>query len=114
MTHSSNSLKKRSSRRPKADMRQTINRLAEKAPKPSCALMFSCIGRGPYFYGGEDRARNALCERFPGLPVLGTYGTGQIAPTFSEERPGNNELQNVVVTALISKTQEETHVQSIA
>ena len=41
--------------------------------------MFSCIGRGPYFYGGDDRDLALLCRRFPGLPVLGTYSTGQIA-----------------------------------
>lgn len=97
-----------------ADMRQTIDRLASTTRKAACALMFSCIGRGPYFYGGEDRDLNILCARFPGLPVLGTYGTGQIAPTTAGAARRNRELQNAVVTALVSKTPKETHVQSIA
>ncbi len=82
-----------------ADMRQTLARLATGAPAPAAALLFSCIGRGPYFYGGEDRDLDVLRERFPGLPLLGVYGTGQIAP-----RPGGNvPLHNAAVTALISR-----------
>ena len=95
-----------------ADMRQMLDRLAKNSALPACALMFSCIGRGPYFYGGEDRDRDALCARFPGLPLLGTYGTGQIAPS-TGVHPGNRELQNAVVTALVSKQIKEAHVQSI-
>ena len=94
-----------------ADMRLMIARLAASAAHPACALMFSCIGRGPYFYGGEDRDRDALCARFPGLPILGTYGTGQIAPTGAHGL--NRQLQNAVVTALVSKYPEEADVQSI-
>ncbi|HAS51229.1 MAG TPA: histidine kinase [Gammaproteobacteria bacterium] len=96
-----------------ADMRQMIDLLAGTAAKPTCALMFSCIGRGPYFYSGEDRDRDVLCERFPGLPVLGTYGTGQFAPTTTGAHGLNRQLQNAVVTALVSKRLKEAHVQSI-
>lgn len=113
-----------------ADMRQTIERLShrvEKAANPVCALMFSCIGRGPYFYGGEDCDLDVLRERFPGLPVLGTYGTGQIAPIARGERIGgaggeggklglnlqNCQMQNAVVTALVSTQAKDADVQSI-
>lgn len=96
-----------------ADMRQMIERLAATAAKPACALMFSCIGRGPYFYSGEERDRDVLCERFPGLPLLGTYGTGQIAPTTTGAHGLNRQLQNAVVTALVSKRLKEAHVQPI-
>lgn len=97
-----------------ADMRQSLVRLATAVPDPVCALMFSCIGRGPYFYGGEDRDLDALCERFPGLPLLGTYGTGQIAPGAAGDQQGiNRQLQNAVVTALVGRSPKETHVQSI-
>jgi len=61
--------------------------------------MFSCIGRGPYFYGGEDRDLQALTSRFPGLPVLGLYGSNQIAPL-----NGGRLLHNGVVTALFSES----------
>jgi hypothetical protein len=96
-----------------ADMRQMLARLSTEAPDPACALMFSCIGRGPYFYGGEDRDLDVLRERFPGLPLLGTYGTGQIAPSAGDNQHINRQLQNAVVTALISKRPKEAHVQSI-
>ena len=97
-----------------ADMRNALDRLAAEhtaETSPSCALMFSCIGRGPYFYGGDDRDLALLRRRFPGLPVLGTYSTGQITPS----RCGNRLRQNSVVTALISETSicKEAHVQSI-
>ena len=97
-----------------ADMRQTLARLADDTPHPACALAFSCIGRGPYFYGGEDRDLDLLRERFPGLPLLGTYGTGQIAPTAGADAAINRQLQNAVVTALVSRITKETDVQSIA
>ncbi len=97
-----------------ADMRDVLDGLIARRStetSPACALMFSCIGRGPYFYGGDDRDLALLCQRFPGLPVLGTYSTGQIAPSLC----GNRLRQNNVVTALISEvsTIKEAHVQSI-
>ena len=94
------------------DMRQSIMRLRTHAPRPSGALVFSCIGRGPYFYGGDDRDLITLRERCPGLPILGAYGTGQIAPTSRAGSPSNRALQNAVVTAFITKTAKKTHVQS--
>lgn len=97
-----------------ADMRQTLTRLSTDTPDPIAALMFSCIGRGPYFYGGEDRDLDVMRECFPGLPLLGIYGTGQIAPTVAGNQRINRQLQNAVVTALISKCQKESDVQSIA
>lgn len=95
-----------------AAMRQTVNNLADHSSPPVGALMFSCIGRGPYFYGGEDHDLDILCNRFPGLPLLGAYGTGQIAPA-SGSQPCNRELQNAAVIALISKSRS-ANVQPIA
>ena len=99
------------------EMRDTLDRLIESRrtrPAPVCALVFSCIGRGPYFYGGNDRDLDAICKRFPGLPVLGTYSTGQIAPSNCSHGRSNRPLQNSVVTALVSPTSKEANVQSIA
>jgi len=81
-----------------ADMQAAVDRLAQDMPSPAGALMFSCIGRGPYFYGGEDRDLETLRHRFPDLPILGAYGTGQIAPAGPAR---SQHLQNAVVTALI-------------
>lgn len=84
-----------------ADMRDSVSRLA--VTQPSFALMFSCIGRGPFFYGGEDRDLMILRERFPGLPILGAYGSGQLAPRISAGKNATQTLHNAVVTALIGQ-----------
>jgi FIST C domain len=73
---------------------------------PDFALMFSCLGRGPLFYGNEDRDLLAFAEQFPGVPLLGAYGGGQIAPVGKR----NRLFQNTVVTLLY----ESSHVQSFA
>ena len=78
------------------DMRQSL--LAEVDPenRPDFALMFSCLGRGPLFYGSDDRDLLVFRELFPGVPLIGAYGSGQIAPA-----AGRNRLfQNAVVTLL--------------
>lgn len=69
---------------------------------PAFALMFSCIGRGPLFYGNDDRDLQSFREHFPNTPLLGAYGTGQII-----HRAGNNQLyHNAVLTLLY----ESSHV----
>lgn len=47
---------------------------------PDFGLMFSCLGRGPGFYGGVDRDIETLREKCPGMPFAGFYGNGEIAP----------------------------------
>jgi len=54
--------------------------LAGAAGLPDFALMFSCLGRGPGFYGDVDRDVAALRERCPGMPFAGFYGNAEIAP----------------------------------
>jgi len=63
------------------DMENTLDKIANSIEKPPAfGLMFSCIGRGPYFYQGHDRDSSLVRERFPGMPLLGVYGAGEIAP----------------------------------
>ena len=64
-----------------ADLDETVTTLVNrlKAP-PEFGLMFSCLGRGPYFYSGVDRDLELLQQRFPGMPLIGFYGNGEIAP----------------------------------
>jgi small ligand-binding sensory domain FIST len=52
--------------------------------------MFSCIGRGPLFYGNDDRDLVAFRDTFPDTPLLGAYGTGQIAPLAGQNRLFHN------------------------
>jgi len=84
------------------EMRDSLAAAVDGEKAPDFALMFSCIGRGPLFYGGEDRDLLAFRERLPGVPLLGAYGSGQIAPLGS----GNQLFQNTVVTLLF----ESPHV----
>ncbi len=63
------------------EMQETLARAgARLAAPPDFALLFPCVGRGPHFYGNRDRDLDLLRERFPGLPVIGFYGNGEIAP----------------------------------
>jgi len=65
--------------------------------QPDCGLMFSCIGRGPLFYGDDDRDLLAFRRQFPDTPLLGAYGSGQIAPAGAQ----NRLFHNSVITLLI-------------
>ncbi|MDP2795646.1 MAG: FIST C-terminal domain-containing protein [Sulfurisoma sp.] len=66
------------------------------ATPPEFALLFSCIGRGPYFFGGTDHDLAVLNQHHPGLPVLGGYCGGEIAPLTG----GNAILSYSAVAAL--------------
>lgn len=46
---------------------------------PDFGLLFSCLGRGPYLYGGIDLDLKVLTQQFPNMPLLGFYGNGEIA-----------------------------------
>lgn len=79
------------------DMSAMLARLAGSGSQtPAFGLMFPCMGRGPYFYGGEDRDLRALRRRFPDMPFAGFYGNGEIAHLDG----GNRLLQYSVVLAL--------------
>lgn len=69
---------------------------AQLAGEPEFALMFSCLGRGPYFFGGADRDLVLIRQRYPRLPIIGAYGAGQIAPLAM----GNRLIHNSAVIAL--------------
>ena len=73
---------------------------AEK--RPLFGIMFSCIGRGPLFYGGDDQDLQAFRAAFPETPLLGAYGTGQIVPGAD----GNRLFTSTALTLLF----EENHV----
>jgi len=87
------------------DMRRLAGELSGKlGGEPDFGLLFSCLGRGPWFFGGEDRDLAVVKERFPGLPLIGAYGGGQIAPLFS----GNEQVHNAAVLALFAENATET------
>ena len=60
-------------------MRQITQQLTENlGSKPDFGLLFSCIGRGP-FYDGIDHDLNIITQQLPNMPLLGFYGNGEIA-----------------------------------
>ena len=80
------------------DMRRMLDLLAaDVAATPDFGVMFSCMGRGPYFYGGEDRDLDIVRHRYPEMPLIGAYGAGQIAPLHE----GNALIQNSALLALV-------------
>lgn len=63
------------------NMRVTMEQLQQRMPvAPEFLLMFPCMGRGPYFYGGVDRDWELTRDAFPATPLIGFYGNGEIAP----------------------------------
>ncbi|PKO41708.1 MAG: hypothetical protein CVU31_15220 [Betaproteobacteria bacterium HGW-Betaproteobacteria-4] len=72
------------------EMRKMLTATVNPKKRPNFALMFSCIGRGPLFYGNDDRDLVAFRDTFPDTPLLGAYGTGQIAPLASHNRLFHN------------------------
>ena len=83
------------------DIVKTAGALKQQlATEPAFALLFSCLGRGPYFYNGSDQDLALLKTLFPKLPIIGFYGNGEIAPM-----NGRNELlQYSAVLGLFAKS----------
>lgn len=63
------------------DMQKSIIECeTELGGTPDFALLFPCMGRGPNFFGNRDRDLEVLKSRFPGIPVIGFYGNGELGP----------------------------------
>lgn len=82
------------------EMEAAMARLREQAPRPEFGLMFSCIGRGPYFYGSDDLDLRAFRNAYPGLPIIGAYGCGQLVPN---PGGGARQLNNSVLAVVASR-----------
>lgn len=72
-----------------SDFKKTASDLGKSLAKtaPDFGLLFSCLGRGPYLYGSQDKDLLQLRELYPNMPFIGFYGNGEIAPI-----NGKNEL----------------------
>ena len=63
------------------DLVKTATQLKQQlGVKPEFSLLFSNLGRGPYFYDGIDQDLALIKTLFPQLPLIGFYGNGEIAP----------------------------------
>lgn len=52
--------------------------IQELGASPAFGLLFSCLGRGP-FYDGVDHDLRTIAKQLPNMPLLGFYGNGEIA-----------------------------------
>lgn len=78
-------------------MRLTLETLRQELQgAPDFGLCFPCMGRGPYFYGGVDLDLQLIQRQFPGMPLIGFYGNGEIAPF----NGGNQLFQYATVLGL--------------
>ena len=83
------------------DIRHTAQTLSTALGQaPDFGLLFSCLGRGPYFYDGDDLDLTTLKAQFPRMPIIGFYGNGEIAPMMG----GNTLLAYSAVLGLFSST----------
>lgn len=88
----------------KSGLRATAQALRQHLQAaPEFGMLFSCMGRGPYFYGGMDADLLLLQEQFPGMPLIGFYGNGEIAPIGDT----SELLQYSAVLALFSREAKE-------
>lgn len=79
------------------DLARTLQGLADVGPgRADFGLMFPCMGRGPYFFGGVDRDLNQFVAHFPGVPLIGFHGNGE----FAHLNGANRLLQYSTVVAL--------------
>lgn len=63
------------------ELDRTLKLSLERAcTTPDFGLLFSCLGRGPGFYGGRDLDVETLRAKCPDMPFVGFYGNGEIAP----------------------------------
>lgn len=69
------------------ELQRVLDRsLAASNQPPDFGLLFSCLGRGPGFYGGTDLDIETLRTKCPDMPFVGFYGNGEIAPTTDRSR----------------------------
>ena len=80
-------------RRPESALAEVQHGLQQLPHAPQFGLMFSSAGRGPNLYNGRDEEWQAVRQRWPGMPLLGLYGNGEIAYAGG----GNRVLTNSTV-----------------
>ena len=64
------------------DMRNMLEDLAIRVnpSKPVCGFYFNCCARGQALYGVPDADVSMIREIFPGMPLIGFFSYGELAP----------------------------------
>lgn len=83
------------------DILLTMQQLTQElGTAPAFGLLFSCLGRGP-FYDGIDHDLRVIAQQLPDMPLIGFYGNGEIANI-----AGKNQL--LPYSAVLSLFAEDT------
>ncbi|GGF30629.1 hypothetical protein GCM10011611_40920 [Aliidongia dinghuensis] len=62
-----------------ADLGRMLDDVARRAQgRAKAGVYFSCVGRGPGFFGGDGVETAAIRDRFGDLPLVGFFGNGEI------------------------------------
>lgn len=62
-----------------ADLDRMIDDVVRRAGgRAKAGVYFSCVGRGPGFFGGDGQEMAAIQQRLPDLPLVGFFGNGEI------------------------------------
>jgi len=62
-----------------ADLDRMLDDVTRRAGgRAKAGVYFSCVGRGPGFFGGDGRELAAIRERLGDLPLVGFFGNGEI------------------------------------
>ena len=62
------------------DLDAVLDRAAARTTDVKGALMFSCLGRGESLYGTSGHDTRMFGNYFPGVPLGGFFGNGEIGP----------------------------------
>ena len=82
-----------------ADLLLTIHKMInELGAKAEFGLLFSCLGRGPFF-DGIDHDLKVITQQLPNMPLLGFYGNGEIANIAGK----NQLLSHSVILSIFSE-----------
>ena len=68
------------------DAESMMRDLKSAMPEADFGLFFCCLGRSPMLDIGSERDWQLLRKVFPGLPVIGFHGMGEIAPISAASR----------------------------
>lgn len=63
-----------------ADLRRMLRGVRERlSGEPQGAVYYSCLGRGPYLFGGESRELRTVCAELGDVPLVGFFANGEIS-----------------------------------
>jgi small ligand-binding sensory domain FIST len=62
------------------DLKARLAEVTGAEARPMGALLFTCLARGQHLFGSCGHDSKLFAEAFPGVPVGGSFCSGEIAP----------------------------------